>query len=87
MCYNLIMNYWSLRRHYRRNPRKFRILAQQQTQKFPGALWREQPEEIGTADSRDEAKYLVREFKMAYGSGWRVWFELKGPNQRFLRRY
>ena len=30
-------------------------------------------EEIDEAKDRAEADYLVREYRMAYGSGWTIW--------------
>ena len=31
-------------------------------------------EEIDTADSRKEAKYMVAEYQMAYGADWVIWY-------------
>ena len=30
-------------------------------------------EELDTADTRQEANSLVREYKMAFGAGWTIW--------------
>ena len=35
-------------------------------------------EEIDTADSWQEARYLVNEYRMAYGAEWSVWAGAKG---------
>ena len=31
-------------------------------------------EEIDTADDVTTAKYLVGEYRMAYGAGWSIWY-------------
>lgn len=36
--------------------------------KYPGEAW----ETIDTADTEQDARYLVREYKMAYGPEWRI---------------
>ncbi len=32
-------------------------------------------EELDTADTLKEAKFLVGEYKMAYGAGWTIWYK------------
>ena len=34
-----------------------------------------QTEVIDTAETKDEARYLWQEYKMAYGSEWKLWIE------------
>ena len=38
------------------------------------AKYRGETEEVDTADTLQEAQYLVSEYRMAYGSEWIVWF-------------
>jgi hypothetical protein len=32
-------------------------------------------EEVDTAETLEEAQYLAREYNLAYGAGWTVWYE------------
>jgi hypothetical protein len=32
-----------------------------------------QTEEIDTADTREEAEFLLGEYRMAFGSDWKLW--------------
>ena len=34
-------------------------------------------EEIDTADNKEEARYLVAEYRLAFGADWRIWAERK----------
>jgi hypothetical protein len=33
-------------------------------------------EELDTATGQDQADYLVREYRMAFGAGWSIWAEV-----------
>lgn len=37
--------------------------------------WRNEPQEVDTADSLQSANYLVCEYRMALGPSWTVWHE------------
>jgi len=34
-----------------------------------------QTEEIDTADTKQEAEYLLGEYQLAFGAGWRLWIK------------
>jgi len=34
-------------------------------------------EEIDRADDKDEARYLVQEYRMAFGPDWSIWYTRK----------
>jgi hypothetical protein len=38
-----------------------------------GQYRKEEPEEVDRARDRDEANYLVGEYRLAFGQHWRIW--------------
>lgn len=43
------------------------------TYKIMGRCGGGETEEIDSADSEQEAKYLLNEYRMAFGAGWFLW--------------
>ncbi len=35
-------------------------------------VWRGMPEELDTAETKQDAMFLVREYRMAFGSEWNI---------------
>jgi putative nucleotidyltransferase with HDIG domain len=56
------------------------IYAQKEEQRLRDPKCREEKEEVDHATSEKEAEKVVVEYKIAYGQGWRVWFENVRPD-------
>ena len=41
--------------------------------KIMGRYGNGRAEEVDSADTRKEAEYLLAEYRLAYGAGWRLW--------------
>jgi hypothetical protein len=56
----------------------FKIMAQllPQYRTFEGeGAWRNEPQEVDTAETMQEAEYLRLQYAIAYGNQWKVWIE------------
>lgn len=56
----------------------YTIYAQLKPEKrtFSGnGAWRNERQEVDTAETKQEAEYLVGEYALAYGTDWNVWVE------------
>ena len=59
---------------YRKNP--YKIVG-----KYGG----NNPEEIDTADDKEEADYLLGDYKLAFSSDWQLWIEEENNSHRYYR--
>jgi hypothetical protein len=55
------------------------VIYAQDEQTYPDAKWREEKQEVGRASSQQRAQELLGYYKIAYGQGFKVWFENVNP--------